>query len=143
MKLNQLSQVIKQEVKQAVREELQEMLNEAVKVASEPDTVQQNQPIKEQQQVVTPKQTNLYQTGDPINDLLQETRATMSQQDHSNAHSNINQQVTKPNFAQTKADQMNMTGGEPGLDLSQLDFAKNAGKIYKKSLEKDKQKNQA
>jgi len=143
MKLNQLSKVIKQEVKQAVKEELQEMLNEAVKVASEPDTAQQDQSIKEQQQIAAPKQTNLYQTGDPINDLLQETKATMSQQDRKNIDSNAGQQVTKPNFAQTKADQMNMTGGEPGLDLNQLDFAKNAAKIYQKSLEKDKNKNQA
>jgi hypothetical protein len=31
-------------------------------------------------------------------------------------------------------------GPEPGLDLSTLDFVKNAGAIYKASVDKDKQR---
>jgi hypothetical protein len=31
-------------------------------------------------------------------------------------------------------------GPMPGLDISQFDFVKKAGQVYKKSVEKDKQK---
>ena len=51
--------------------------------------------------------------------------------------------VSKPNFASMMASSMGMNetaGPLPGIDLSQLDFVKKAGSIYKKSIELDKQK---
>lgn len=140
MNIKELKRVIREEVKSAVKEELQDMLNEAVKVASQAETKEQDKPIKENLQTSAPKNTNLYQTGDPIKDILQETRANMSGEEYKNVYTGTSQQVAKPNLAQTTAGQMSMTGPEPGLDLSKLDFAKKAGAVYKKSLEKDKER---
>ena len=38
--------------------------------------------------------------------------------------------VKKPNFASSMASTMGMTGNQPGIDISQLDFVKNAKTIY-------------
>lgn len=142
MKLEQLSKVIRQEVKTAIREELQEMLNEAVKVASQVQPEQQAKPVQEQQQTTIPKNTNLFKTENPIQDILQETRVGMTGEEYKNVYTGTSDQVSKPNLAQTTAGQMSMTGPEPGLDINKLDFAKKAGAVYKKSLEKDKERTQ-
>ena len=49
--------------------------------------------------------------------------------------------VKKPNFASSMASNMGMTentGPMPGIDISKLDFVKNAKAVLDKSYEKDK-----
>ena len=49
--------------------------------------------------------------------------------------------VKKPNFATSMGAKMGMTenaGPMPGIDISKLDFVKNAGAIYKAAVAKDK-----
>lgn len=143
MKLQQLRDVIGQEVKAAIKEELQDMLNEAVKIASQVQTeTQQPKAVQEQFTNYQPKETNLYKTGDPIQDLLQETRTSMTGEQYRDVYAGTSNMVTKPNLSQTTASQIDATGLEPGLDLNKLPFAKKAGAVFKKSLEKDKKRAQ-
>ena len=139
MKLDQLRKVIREEVKAAVKEELQDMLNEAVRVASQPQvqqvTKQQSKPVEVQKP--TPTST------DPIMEMLNQTKASMTSAEYKNVYTGTSDMVQKPNFASMMASNMGMTeqkGPMPGLDISQFDFVKKAGQVYKKSVEKDKQK---
>ena len=139
MKLDQLRKVIREEVKAAVKEELQDMLNEAVRVASQPQvqqvTKQQSKPIEVQKSIPT--------STDPIMEMLNQTKASMTSTEYKNVYSGTSDMVQKPNFASMMASNMGMTeqkGPMPGLDISQFDFVKKAGQVYKKSVEKDKQK---
>lgn len=113
------------------------MLNEAVRVASQPQVkeVTQYKPV----QVEKPKPTST----DPIMEMLNQTKATMTSEEYKNVYAGTSDMVKKPNFASMMASNMGMTeqrGPQPGLDISQFDFVKKAGDVYKKSVEKDKQK---
>ena len=137
MKLDQLRKIIREEVKAAVKEELQDMLNEAVRVASQPQIkkVTQHSSIH----VEKPKPTST----DPIMEMLSQTKANMTSEEYKNVYSGTSDLVQKPNFASMMASNMGMTeqrGPQPGLDISQFDFVKKAGAVYKASVEKDKQK---
>ena len=137
MKLDQLRKIIREEVKAAVKEELQEVMNEAVRIASKPQ-------IKEvtQQKPVYVKKTKPT-SSDPIMEMLNQTKASMTNEEYKHIYAGTSDMVQKPNFASTVASNMGMTdsrGPMPGLDISQFDFVKKAGAVYNKSIEKDKQK---
>ena len=139
MKVQELKKIIREEVKAAVKEELQDMLNEAVKVASTPSTP--SAPMKQP----APKKVS-YGTGG-LEDLLEDTRSSMSSDDYKNVISMDSSMVTKPNFASMMAnptgmvgEQPTFTGNEPGLDLSQLDFVTKAKSVLDMSYQKDKNK---
>jgi len=137
MKLDQLRKIIREEVKAAVKEELQEMLNEAVKVASQPQQVPQTA-VKT---VAVEKQKS--KSDDPIMEMLEQTKASMTSDEYKNVYAGTSDMVKKPNFAAMMASGMGMTeskGPMPGLDISQFDFVKKAGAVYKKAVEKDKEK---
>jgi len=146
MKLEQLRKVIREEVRAAVNDELQDMLNEAVKIASQPDKEHNLERVDNQVQYnenvnnnVQPKNTNLFLSGNPLQDILNETRMSISNEGNPSEY--IRNSIHKPNFASSQAADLGMTGPEPGLDLSKLGFAKKAGEILKKSYEKDKARN--
>jgi hypothetical protein len=139
MKLDQLRKIIREEVKAAVKEELQDMLNEAVKAASTPSSQKYepappldykwSKPIKKSE--------------DPIMEMLNQTKASMTSEEYKNVYTGTSDMVQKPNFASMMASNMGMTetkGPMPGLDISQFDFVKKAGDVYKKSVQKDKEK---
>ncbi len=137
MKVQELKKIIREEVKAAIKEELQDMLNEAVKVASTPSTP--STPVKQP----APKKVN-YGTGG-LEDLLEDTRSSMSSDDYRNVVSMDSSMVSKPNFTSMMANQTGMvgeqptfTGNEPGIDLSQLDFVAKAKSVLDKSYQKDK-----
>ena len=129
MKLDQLRKVIREEVRAAVKEELQEMLNEAVKAASTPT----QKPYTAQPE----------RHPDPLMDILNQTRESMTSQEYNNVYAGSPNTVQKPNFASSMASSMGMmenAGPMPGLDITKFDFIKKAGAVYKASVEKDKQK---
>jgi hypothetical protein len=137
MKLDQLRNIIREEVRSAVKEELQEVMNEAVKAASKPSRTfsAPTEAIQVKKQV--PTSTN------PIMEMLEQTKATMTNEEYKNVYAGTSDMVQKPNFATSMANQMGMThpsGNAPGLDISQFDFVKKAGAIYSKSIDKDKEK---
>jgi len=136
MKLDQLRSIIREEVRSAVKEELQEVMNEAVKAASAPNTLAAPaKTIQVKKQV--PTSTN------PLMEMLEQTKANMSPSEYKNIYAGTADMVQKPNFASSMANQMGMTNpsaNAPGMDISQLDFIKKAGKVYNRSVEKDKEK---
>ena len=133
MKLDQLRKIIREEVKNAVKEELQDILNEAVKVASEPS----GKKVTYEKPVVPNKNSN------SITEMLNQTKASMTSQEYRNVFAGTSDMVSKPNFATSMASSMGMQGSatnQPGLDISQLDFVKKAGDVYKAAIVKDKEK---
>jgi len=136
MKLDQLRKIIREEVRAAVKEELQEMLTEAVRVASTPEakkTTNVYQPVEKGQ----PKKWSTGKSAS-LDEMLNATRAEMTAEDAANIAGAGN--VQKPNFASMMSNQMvrENSGPMPGIDISNLDFVKNAGAIYKASLKKDR-----
>lgn len=158
MKLDQLRKIIREEVRAAVKEELQDVINEAVKIASTPVKMQpapqpgtsdwsaakkpSKQELAEMIGLKTPpKQTNIeFSKNEAINSMLQQTQKSMTNEDYQQVFAGTSDMVSKPNFASSMANQMGMSGAQPGLDLSQLDFVKNAKSIFDASVKKDKQR---
>ena len=133
MKLDLLKKLIKEAVSEAVREELSKILLEDVK------------PVQTPKQTVTkyenyrPTVARPIPTGDPIADLMNETRYSMTQGEYQNIISATSDMVQAPGLGMNPIEQFRQ-GPEPGLDISQFDFVKKAGAIYKASNEKDKQR---
>lgn len=148
MKLDQLRKIIREEVRSAVKEELQEVMNEAVKAASAPTTyAAPSKTIQVETQQPTP--TNPIMGKKSLDEMLQMTKTNMTNEEYKTIFSGNSQNAIggvptptgapRQNVANSLANQMNMsTGG--GIDISQLDFVKNAGAVLKASNEKDKQK---
>lgn len=134
MKLEVLKKLIKEAVSEAVREELGKILSEDAKPAKVPvSTVTKyanHKPI-----VAKP-----IPTGDPIADLLSETKYSMSQGEYQNLVSATSDMVSAPGIGMQSAMDQFRPGPEPGLDISQFDFMMRAGDVYKASVEKDKQR---
>ncbi len=140
MKLDQLRKIIREEVKAAVKEELQEMLTEAVRVASQPDAKPNVQKFESQTKI---QEVQTAKSSDPIAEMINQTKASMNNEEYRNVISGTSDMVQKPNFAEMMASNMGMVDSgrpAPGLDISQFDFVKKAGAVYKASVEKDKQK---
>jgi hypothetical protein len=140
MKLDQLRKIIREEVKAAVKEELQEMLTEAVRVASQPDAKPNVQKFESQTKI---QEVQTAKSSDPIAEMINQTKASMNNDQYRNVISGTSDMVQKPNFAEMMASNMGMVDSgrpAPGLDISQFDFVKKAGAVYKASVEKDKQK---
>jgi hypothetical protein len=128
MKLDLLKKLIKEAVKEAVREELESILSEDVKPVKTPiSTVTKYENYK-------PPVARPIPTGDPIMDLLNETRHSMTSGEYQNIVNNTSTMVDGGDYSGYSQ------SPEPGIDLSKLDFVKNAGAIFKASVEKDKQR---
>jgi hypothetical protein len=158
MKLDQLRKIIREEVRAAVKEELQDVINEAVKIASTPTKMQpapaagtsdwsaakkpSKQELAEMIGLKTPpKATNIeFSKNESINAMLQQTQQNMTNEEYQNVFTGTSDMVSKPNFASSMANQMGMSGAQPGLDLSQLDFVSKAKSVFDASVKKDKQR---
>ena len=128
MKAELFKKLIKEAVREAVREELSQLLSDDVK------------PVQVQKSTVTkyenykPTVSKPVSTGDPLMDLLNETKYGMTQGDYRSILDGNSSMVDGGDYSSYSQ------GPEPGLDLSQFDFIKNAGAIYKASQDKDKQR---
>ena len=134
MKISEFKKVIKEEVKKAIAEELSRLeQEEALNETAQP--IQQAPP-----QTYAPKNVNTFGTN-PLASMLEQTRSQMSGEDYRNVIGMDSSAVQKPNFASRGAHQMGMTSGDaPGIDLSQLDFVKNAKKVLDLANEKSRNK---
>jgi hypothetical protein len=142
MKLEELRKVIREEVEKAFKEQLKEVLLEAVQIASTPSTLQTEQKTETKQvntfKAPTPQPKKYIPTGNPIEDMLQMTRANMTSAD---AAAIMGEGVHMPNMATTVAHQMNLGGGnQPGIDLTQLPFIAKAKELLEAANQKDKQR---
>lgn len=121
--------VFKKLIKEAVREVLQEELgsNNTAPVVAEITRYENYKPTV----------TKTVKTGDPIMDILNETRASMTQESYRDLVSATSDMVQAPGLGMNPIEGL-QTSPAPGLDISTLSFAKNAGAIFKASVEKDK-----
>lgn len=133
MKLEVLKKLIKEAVKEAVREELGKILSEDVK------PVQTTVPAVTKYERYRPQVARPVPTGDPIADLMNETKYSMTQGEYQNLVSATSDMVQAPGLGMNPIQQFRQ-GPEPGLDITQFDFMMKAGEIYKASVEKDKQR---
>jgi len=69
--------------------------------------------------------------------MLQMTAASMTRDD---AKAIMGEGVSAPNLASSMANQLGMTGAQPGLDLSQLPFVNKAKQLLEAANQKDKQR---
>lgn len=134
MKLDLLKKLIKEAVSEAVREELTKLLSEDVKTAPAP--VQAVTKYAEHRPVVT----RPVATGNPIMDLMNETKYSMTQGEYQNLVSATSDMVSAPGMGMQTGLEQFRQGPEPGLDISQFDFVAKAASVYKASVEKDKQR---
>jgi hypothetical protein len=136
MKLDQLRKIIREEVRSAVKEELQDILNEAVKHASAP-VVEHKQTKVE---APKPSKMNPVAGKTSIDDMLEMTKKSMTNEEYKNVFSGTSDMVTgMPNMASTMANQMSMNAGrQPGIDISNLDFVNKAKAVLDASNKKQK-----
>ena len=142
MKLEELRKVIREEVEKAFKDQLKEVLIEAVKIASAPSSLQTEQKTEAKQvntfKAPAPQPKKYVPTGNPIEDMLQMTRASMTSAD---AAAIMGEGAHMPSMASTVAHQMNLGGGnQPGIDLSQLPFIGRAKELLEAANQKDKQR---
>ena len=123
MKVSQLKSLIKEAVKEAIAEELKH-------IAPAP-AAPSNSTLQEALVSKTPPPAPKA-TGNPILDAMNMTKHNMTNEDY--------RSVINADSSMVTGGAMSQAGPTPGLDLSQLDFAKKAGAIYKKSNELDKNK---
>lgn len=134
MKLDVFKKLIKEAVREVLQEELPTLLSE---------NFNQAKPVAPAVQQVTkyenykPVVAKPVRTGDPITDILNETRASMTQESYRDLVSATPDMVQAPGLGMNPVEGF-QAGPAPGLDLSTLSFAKNAGAIFKASVEKDK-----
>ena len=155
MKLDQLRKIIREEVRAAVKEELQDILNEAVKAASTPSggmkelpkgqktkwSIGKSATLDEMLTNQKPKATNIkFAKDNKIQSMLEQTQASMTSGEYQNVYAGSSDMVKKPNFASSMASNMGMSGAQPGIDISQLDFVGRAKSILDAANEKDKAK---
>ena len=135
MKADAFKKLIKEAVREVLREELAGTLTEApVKQASK---VTKFEPYK-------PTVSRPVPTGDPIADLLNETKAEMVGGEYKTAYTGLSDMISAPGLGQDiykpAMVEESFSRPEPGLDISQFDFVKNAAAVFKASQEKDKER---
>jgi len=125
MKVDALKKLIKEAVREAIKEELGAM-------QSTPQV-----PMQETKQAPAQKQPAkvLFDSSNPFAAMLNQTAASMTNEDFDRTISFDSSQAAafKPGTPAAIAAAPNT-----GVDISQLDFAKKAGAIFKASVEKDK-----
>lgn len=134
MKLDVFKKLIKEAVREVVREELPTLLSENFNQAKPAVPAVQHVTKYEE---FKPTVAKPVKTGDPIMDILNETRASMTQETYKDLINATSNMVQAPGLGMNPVESF-QTGPAPGLDLSTLSFAKNAGAIFKASVEKDK-----
>ena len=145
MKLEQLRKIIREEVRTGIKEELQEVITEAIKIASTPTEEKKDNftPVAQKDLTETWSAVKSNQGTVPLSEMLNQTKASMTSEEYRNVVNANSNMVSKPNFASSMASSMGISESNrpmPGLDISQFDFVKKAGDVYKKSVEKDKAK---
>jgi len=136
MKADAFKKLIKEAVREVLREELAEVLTEA--------PIRQAPKVTKYAPYAPPVTKPRVSTGDPIMDLLEETRAGMIGDPNTGHYQDMSQFVSAPGLGENSYNPVmmeeNFARPEPGLDISQFDFVKNAAAVFKASQEKDKQR---
>jgi hypothetical protein len=135
MKTELFKKLIKEAVREVLREELAGVQTQVPK--------RQISQITKYETYTPPvqKPARYAPTGDPIADLLNETKAQMVGGDYRTAYSATSDMVSAPGLgANPILMEDSFARPEPGLDISQFDFVNKAAAVFKASQEKDKQR---
>lgn len=126
MKVELLKNIIKEAVREAVNEEIKAILLEAVNIASKEDTpeVKVQKPVKRS-----------IEKADPIMEMINMTKDTMTQHDYKSMINADSSMVPRPDFQMNSIAENFQPGPQPGIDISKLDFVKNAAAIFNRSVE--------
>jgi hypothetical protein len=133
MKADAFKKLIKEAVREVLREELADVLTET--------PVKQTPKVTKYAPYTPPAHKPRVSTGDPIMDLLEETKAGMLRDPNAGYYPDMSQHVQAPGLGMNPVMmEESFTRPEPGLDISQFDFVKNAAAVFNASVEKDKQR---
>lgn len=133
MKVELFKKIIKEAVKEVLQEELRGILSE---VAKRQQDIPSTKPTIFQEYRKIPSTETPEVRTNPLMEILNQTRQSMTKEDYSHLVGNsLTQQppTIVDNISENKTPQV-------GLDLTNLGFIKNAGAILKASNEKDKQR---
>lgn len=124
MKIELLKKFIKEAVKEAVREELKPLLEQTerrITITNESSSKSSN---REESKLEAGRITS-------IDEALSLTKSSMTREDYSN--------ILKENSSFSNTDLLETVpqGPQPGLDLSNLSFVKNAAAVFNKAVEKE------
>lgn len=127
MKVDALKKLIKEAVKEAIQEEL----------AKKP------QPVTEMVEAPV-----VQSTGNPIMDMLNMTKRSMTNEEYQNVMTADSSMAQAPDFRSMMSGMQEMpaprrtlaNAPKVGLDISNLDFVKNAASIFKQSQKKDRER---
>ncbi|HMS90719.1 MAG TPA: hypothetical protein PKC87_00650 [Candidatus Absconditabacterales bacterium] len=131
MKVEQFKKLLKEAVREVLKEELPKLLSEQVRPIQKQPQVTKYEPYKKPIVKVQP-------SGHPIADLLRETHLEMTRQPvtfNASNHSTLGMEGND-----MMLEEAHIPSEQPGLDISQFDFVKNAAAIFKASQEKDRQR---
>lgn len=132
MKADAFKKLIKEAIREVLREEFADVLTEAPK--KQVPKVVKYEPYKK-------PVPSVRRTGDPIMDLLEETKVGMLRDPNAGYYPDMSQHVQAPGLGMSPVlMEDNFARPEPGLDISQFDFVKNAAAVFKASQEKDKER---
>lgn len=126
MEIERFRKILREEIKKAFQEELRGILVEAVQIASTPESV--GKPVAKPFVRSTVSKT-------PISSLLESTKSEMTKEDYENVSGFSGSPVSLSEPLVMESEEASEISDSPMLDALP-DFAKNAGEIFRKSLEK-------
>lgn len=127
MKTEALKRLIKEAVREVLLEERQSLQEITSPVAREKSSFSKDltKPVKPE---ATP--------GDVISEMINMTRNNMTKEDYRSIFNGNSSMVSKPDFRMDSSYESIPAGPQPGLDISNLDFVKNAASIFKLAEQK-------
>jgi len=135
MKVEALKKIIKEAVREVLleeREALQEVSHTTKVHESSKDQPSSKDLLKPAAKESTP--------GDVISEMINMTRNNMTREDYQSIFNGNSSMVSKPDFRMDSSLDNIPAGPQPGLDISNLDFVKNAASIFKLAEQKSQGK---
>lgn len=140
MNTQEFYRIIQGEVAKEVSKQLPKILKEAVNSFLQEALDTTKKTALSKKQISSPFQP-VVRSGNPILEALEETKHSMEPSEFLDIANN----TSRVNFPTSRQQLVNINEGFAGeeiegVDLSGLDFVKNAARVYKTSIEKDKEK---
>jgi len=135
MKVEALKKIIKEAVREVLLEE-----REALQEVSHTTKVHEsskNQPLSKD--LLKPAAVEST-PGNVISEMINMTRSNMTREDYKSILNGNSSMISKPDFRMDSSLDNVPAGPQPGLDISNLDFVKNAASIFKLAEQKSQGK---
>ena len=129
MKIEALKKIIKEAVREVLLEE-----KDALQEISSPVSSKESLFSKDTTKPVGPEAT----PGDVISEMINMTRNNMTKEDYKSIFNGNSSMVSKPDLRMESSYENMPAGPQPGLDISNLDFVKNAASVFKLAEQKSK-----